>query len=264
MNTWLVLGSSTNAKRMLPVAQADCPDATTISTNDAIALMTPDYFFLDDTIACRQYAEEARRLQDTTDLQLITVQRTQSAMENRGVWTAQHQLRPIRQGGQSRFIRGAIYTCFYSGLYCVQFALLRGAERLLLVGHEGYPTDDGPVYFTDTCARPRARAWTEPHLGPWWQSCIDACPDVEFRFYGELQMQLTGDNVTRIPCHDRQARQASNDQAIHRGPRARTDQDDVEHVGNRVGTGVARHKQGSLPGGTDRGVAAIPREDPQP
>jgi len=202
MNTWLVLGSSTNAKRMLPIAQADGPGATTISTNDAIALLTPRYYFLSDTISCREYAEEARRLQNTTDMQLITLRMPVSTLELRGVHTAQVLLEPRRQGGAHRFTRGQISQCFFSGLYCVQFALARGAERLLLVGHEGYPQNDTPAYFFERSNQPRNISWSEKHLAPWWQSCVDACPDVDFHFYGDLQMEITGANVTRIPCDE--------------------------------------------------------------
>jgi len=176
--TWLVLGSSPNAERMLDVAHAAHQDAVVISTNSALQWVVPDYYLLQDPVAIKQWKDIAHEYRETHGTQIVSIRRPDIARSGLDA----DILLEMHNGLETRYYRDRYVNCFFSGQFTAQFALMNGAEKLLLVGHEGYP-------------RGAREAWTVKHLPGWWQSCVDVCPDVEFVFYGKLTYEISGENV---------------------------------------------------------------------
>lgn len=203
---WICLGSSPSAPAMLPVAYADCPDAIRITTNSGILLMlppdlAPHYYFLSDHLACKMFAERAMDLRHTHGTKVITLGRCDDAIRRRGLSAVDYLIDQRRPSSPRDFIRGAYTDCMFSGLYCAQFALNNGAKTLVIVGHEGYPSEVGELCYWDSnemrAAKKQGLEYTKNWIGPWWQNAVAACPDVTFHFYGRLNYEVSGPNVKK-------------------------------------------------------------------
>ena len=74
-----------------------------------------------------------------------------------------------------------------------QFAISEGAERLLMVGFEGYrSTEDEQVvdYFDGRKGSKSGQFLTEYRQAALFRSMIEQCQDVQFNFYGDLSYDL--------------------------------------------------------------------------
>ena len=201
--TWIVLGSSLTAPDMLKVARADYGDTTLITTNSGIELAEPDYYFLSDQFACKQFGQRSKDMQ-ANGMKVITLKRLPDALHRRGLDHADILLPIIHTGTPMIFERGVYRDCMFSGLYCSLFAINNGAKRMVVVGHEGYPPgEDDPSYWY-SAEKPlehppeQRLRYTKLYIGPWWQKVADACPDIEFVFYGDLNYKISGPNVKVI------------------------------------------------------------------
>jgi hypothetical protein len=194
-DTWVCLGSSPSAPAMLKVALADYPDAVTITTNSGIRLLTPDYYFLSDSLARRMFGGDARALSRAK--RTVFIARKARELPDILINNERTDVSP------QTFIRGQYTQNNLSGLYCVQFALMNGAKTIVAVGHEGYSSRRGdPQYWDRTDGTsPNLLHYTEDFIAPWWRACVAACPDVAFHFYGNLRYDIAGPNVTRTPYH---------------------------------------------------------------
>lgn len=208
-DTWIVLGSSISAPAMLGSAFTDYPDATFITTNAGIRLggTRPDYYFLSDLGACKQYGEEAKRLQ-AEGMKIVTLKRNQSALKSRGLDHADILLALNHTGRPLDFARGEINDCMFSGLFCTQFAIESGAKLIAAVGHEGYPLGEHDKSYwradaTDMKWTKRV-CHTKKYIAPWWNKVVAMCDDIIFHFYGDLNYEIAGPNVRRTPCYANQ------------------------------------------------------------
>jgi len=206
--TWLNLGSSHTAPAGFMRALQQYPEPTVITTNSGIKLCVPDYYFLSDQTACKQFARRANDLRRTHGLQLITLKRVPSAWKDRGIPEPDHAMEVTGPGGNVEFSRDGYTDCMFSGLFCAQFAIANGCTRMLLPGHEGYvsnmpQTDNGGDYWEGGAVRnKRAFQHTTLYIGPFWRSCVAACPDIEFVFYGRLNFEIDGDNVKKVSLNE--------------------------------------------------------------
>lgn len=194
-DAWICLGSSPNAPATLAAARKDYPHAVTITTNSGIRLLTPDYYFLSDSLARRLFGNEAREL----SRQKKTVFIARKAKERPDVLIQNERTDVSPQ----TFIRGQYTQNNLSGLYCVQFALMNGAQTIVAVGHEGYGSAETDRQYWDVRdhTSQNLQHYTRDFIAPWWRACVAACPDVTFHFYGNLRYDIAGPNVTRTPYH---------------------------------------------------------------
>lgn len=200
-HTWIVCGAGPDARKMLALALARHPHAVTITTNSGIRLFKepdrPDYYFLMDMHGCRIYHDEALAIQRLGS-RLVTLRRDKAALKQRQV---DHfdEFVPI-VGGYEQFTRNGL-TARLSGLLCMQYALMRGARELHLVGMNGYTGRPGGDYHghdAPVMSHRRLRSLTENVIEPFTQAAVDACSDVEFVFYGRLNYSVGGPNVRRV------------------------------------------------------------------
>ena len=96
------------------------------------------------------------------------------------------------------FRQGEYASCGLSGLMCLQYALNHEATDVHLVGMEGYGESGHYFNGNQDCGPEKSVPFTENLIQPFVQSCIDACPDVTFHFYGQLNYKVSGENVRWI------------------------------------------------------------------
>lgn len=80
-----------------------------------------------------------------------------------------------------------------TGPSMAQFALAKGATRMLMVGFEGYRSEMGaPVvdYFDGRLGGESGGDITRIRQAPFFRSMVERRPDVEFEFYGDLCYDL--------------------------------------------------------------------------
>jgi hypothetical protein len=182
---------------MLPLAQADYSDATTITTNYGIHLLTPDFYFLTDFRACHKFSELSKEVQKSHGTKVVTLKRKPSAMEARKIDHADIVLELVRHCG---YDLNAYSDCQLSGLFCLQFAIRNGADTIAAVGHEGYETskNKGKPYWYETPEEASVFAHqrlTTNVIGPFWRDIVEAHPDVTFHLYGNPKFEISGDNI---------------------------------------------------------------------
>lgn len=201
---WIVIGSSPSAPEGLRAARSAYPDARTITTNSSANLFTgkdrPDVYHLHDSIACKEHQEDARRFA-ALGSHLTTLDRTNhSALVGRKVDWFDEFLPLVNYTHPGRFQQGVYASCGLSGLMILQYALNNGAKGVHIVGQEGYADKDH--YFDASkpdLGMKKGLAFTRDQIGPFIQSCVDACPDVHFTFYGNLNYPIAdGSNVTFV------------------------------------------------------------------
>lgn len=198
---WIVCGAGPDAPKMLAVAKRRYPHSTTITTNSGIRLFRepdrPDYYFLTDMYGCQIYHDEAVAIQ-ARGSRLLTLRRDKSALKQRRVDHFDEFIPMV--GGYEQFTRKGL-TARLSGLLCMQYALMRGARELHLVGLNGYTGRPGGDYYEQDApvtAHRRLRNHTENTIAPFTQAAVEACPDVDFVFYGRLNYSVGGPNVRRV------------------------------------------------------------------
>lgn len=199
--SWIVCGAGPDVRQMLALARARHPHAVTITTNSGIRLWAepdrPDYYFLTDMHGCQIYHDEARAIQSRGS-RLITLRRDKSALKQRRVDHFDEFVPMV--GGYEQFTRKGL-TARLSGLLCMQYALMRGARELHLVGLNGYTGRPGGDYYEQDApitAHRRLRMHTDETIQPFTQAAVDACQDVDFVFYGRLNYSVGGPNVRRV------------------------------------------------------------------
>lgn len=135
MSTWICIGSGPSAPRALPDVLASNVGAKTITTNAGIDIYpSPDVYVLIDmnaSIIFQTHAIEAQR----GGTRMVTLRRHAAALRSRRVdWfdefvSVPRHDRPM-PGKYGRFIR--------SGTFCLEYACIHGAEKVFLVGWDGY------------------------------------------------------------------------------------------------------------------------------
>ena len=196
---WIVTGSSHSGRDWLRRLVELYPDAVTMATNGSIAwhdddAIPLDYLFVFDMVACEKFNAIAYRMK-TTGTRLVTLERHRDALTARGVDRFDEFIGPARfKCNPGWFKRGEWNDMGLSGLWSVQYAINSGATAIHLPGHEGYrgtATD-----YESGMAHPNAAMKTLGVIQPGFQAMIDACPDVQFVFYGDLAYDVRGSNVT--------------------------------------------------------------------
>lgn len=200
--SWIVLGAGPDAVEMLALARRRCPTARIVTTNGGINLFrppdVPEVYFLTDQMGCHIYHDPARLMQ-RHGTRLVTLKRSESSLKSRRV----DHFDEFLPGGpiQNQFVRGG-YSGGLSGLLCLEYAVNHGAKRVHLVGMNGYAGVEGSDYFDghETPLNPpdKRLRHTREIVEPFTQAVVDACPDVEFVFYGRINYRVAGANVQRI------------------------------------------------------------------
>jgi hypothetical protein len=198
---WIVTGSAPSGREWTRRLVRRYPDAIRIASNRAIEWYAEDgidldYLFVFDFVACQKYADIAKRMQQD-GTRCVTLKRKQPALAQRNLDGFDEFIGPPRfKCNPGWFKRGEWNDMALSGLWCVQYAINSGATTLHLSGHDGYrgrPTD-----YDSGEAHPNAAAKTYGVIQPGFQAMIDACPDVQFAFYGDLAYDVKGVNATRV------------------------------------------------------------------
>lgn len=199
---WVVVGSSPSAPQWFARCQQEFPLARTITTNRGCHLFNghgPDVYHIHDWCACEIHQDDAKRLKGQ-GARLTTLARSDKrAIRDRHVEWFDEFLQLDKGEYPGRFRKGAYASCGFSGLVCLQYALNHGAKWVHLVGMEGYGEE--PQHFQESHKHEEAMTnkWgTTNVIQPVTQSCIDACPDVQFVFYGQLNYEVSGDNVSCV------------------------------------------------------------------
>jgi len=178
MVTWLAVADSPYAAGFLEVIQEP---ARSITYNGGIRLLRPDVYWLFDSTACREYAAEAyaARINGTW---LVTLLRDGQALVDRGVDDFDEFI-AIEGQVSARLDRRQWFNLVFSRPYTWQYALHRGATRLVFVGQEGYPPGDK--------RHRHCREFFEPMLA----QAVQIWPEVEFIFCGEPNYALPAEVV---------------------------------------------------------------------
>lgn len=195
---WIVIGSAPSTPEWLSVVRARYPRAVTITTNAGGKLFEPpdrpDYYFLSDSNGCEEYGELVQALA-SRGTRTITRKRAESALKGRGVEWFDEFIKDERPGTMLEFRPGHYCDSGLSGLFCLQYAVNHGACGVHLVGFEGY--GDGQHWWDKpgVPAKNKNTAFTEKYIRPFVQSVVNACPEVTFHFYGDLNYPISGRNV---------------------------------------------------------------------
>ena len=83
----------------------------------------------------------------------------------------------------------------FSGLMCLTIALNQNPEAVHLLGMDGYTRDGMQTYDGRYATHHKGEFLTETAIGPFIQSCVDACPQTRFHIHGRPEYELTGANV---------------------------------------------------------------------
>lgn len=189
-NTWMVIGSGQSVE-MIRHGDFACRCIRTIGANAAIedcrnrGVYLKNYF-LSDALACLRYAERAYQARNHSGLRLWTLHRRADVLAQRDLRGFDFYLRLAPASQPLRYCPGVQLDVSYSGLHCLQIALNHGADRVLLAGMDGYGPD---------------HPGTRDVIGPFTQSCINACPQVQFVFAARPWYPITGPNVEIFDAH---------------------------------------------------------------
>ena len=187
------------------------PMAATIATNSGGRLFPqgPDFYYVnalmfgDDKVDNR-YLDDCKRFK-RQGTRLVTVKRSVKALQKRGTDWFDEFLDITGPGATWQFKIGSYSDWSISGLLITQYALNMGAEKVHMIGHEGYRSEEGNPAFDhyDGYAGPtNGKHCTNVLIKPAMQAMIDACPFVEFIFYGCMNYEVKGQNVHHIANHE--------------------------------------------------------------
>lgn len=166
---WTVLGSSQYAAEHIAAA----PGSTVITCNGGIELMPiPDVYFLSDAVACRRYRERGIEAQ-RHGTRLVTLDRVKTAKEARGV---DHFDEFVRNGPPFE-------PFVLSGLFCLEYAILSGAQTVILAGMTGYTGTDA-----------KRRSLLRDIIEPKTRHLVEKYPRVQFDAMGPLAYSVTAHN----------------------------------------------------------------------
>lgn len=207
-NQWIVIGSSPSAPAGLRAARAVAPDARTITTNRGYLLFEgddrPDVYHLHDSVACKEHRQVAVDLAAKGSHMTTLDRRDPRALKQRNVDWFDEFLKLNSPTHPGRYKHGVYASCGLSGLMILQYALNNGARGVHVVGLEGYANKDHYFDGGADLTQKKGLKFTRDQIGPFVQSCVDACPDTQFTFYGHLNYPIAdGPNVTfvkELPC----------------------------------------------------------------
>jgi hypothetical protein len=213
IRTWLIVGSSPSATDYFNMAQERYYYAMTFAANSAIKLFTkkrPDYFIaVDETagIMLKKYIVDAidKGTNFVTYKKSMLLENLKGNISLPGFKVDLPEPRILLDVGKevtTSYRRGKVVNAQYSGLAAMQYALKRGAERLVLVGCDGYPggrpLEDWPVVTFDGHT---GDSWGDRQtftvIEPFMRSMIERCPNVEFIQYGKPLYTVDAPNYTK-------------------------------------------------------------------
>ena len=208
---WLVVGSSPSANEYARLCKYRHPMASVICTNSSGRLFPegPDFYYVNalmfgDAKVDNKYLDDCRRYK-RQGTRLITVKRSTKAQIKRGTEWFDEFLTMDGPGATWKFKIGHYSDWSMSGLMIAQYALNMGAEKVHMIGHEGYRSNGTKAEFDHFDGAPgptNGEHCTNVLIQPAMQAMIDACPFVEFIFYGCMNYRVTGQNVHFIGNHD--------------------------------------------------------------
>ncbi|REK40892.1 MAG: hypothetical protein DWQ20_00760 [Actinobacteria bacterium] len=169
MATWIVLGASPQAPEAYLRAK-ETPHDAVITTNGGILLEpAPTYYALLDPHACRMYADHALRAREAGATLVTKHFNPPEAANDAGV------------GHFDLFVKPR-FPLTLSGLFCVEFACLNGADTVLMCGLDGYFTPDGQdnCYFAGVPGRKHDRGHTRNVLPYRTADIFREWPGVQF------------------------------------------------------------------------------------
>lgn len=200
---WVIVGSSPTAPKWLEAVRQNTESPQFAVTNRAHVLFPddpPDIYFIGGEVTgnirgrYEQFYAAARDIQKRGS-HLVSLQRRKEEIKEAGLdFMDEYLLVDVGRWGKWKFIPGHYSACGFSGLFCLQYAVNHGASIVHCVGMEGYAKeghyfDAGPDSVYNQ---------TDDVIGPFTQAVIDACPGVEFIFYGELNYPVVGANVRLV------------------------------------------------------------------
>lgn len=214
INTWLIVGSSPTAPEYFEQARERYDYATTFACNSAIKLFEdkrPDYFIAVDECAgilLQEFIKPAieQGTQFVTYAKSMLLENLKGNISLPGFEVKLPEptiLLDIGKDVQATYRPGRVVFAQYSGLAAMQYALKRGAERLVLVGCDGYPGGkpmvDFPVVTFDGHG---GDSWGDRQtftvIEPFMRSMVARCPKVEFIQYGKPLFTVDAPNYMKI------------------------------------------------------------------
>lgn len=190
MTTWLALGSSLSAVKNYLRAKKFADVIATANQGLEIEPY-PDWYWLTDSIAAKRDFEKAK-IAVKNGTKMITSKialRYSPFLESIAHKVVEYE------GSKSQTWRpGELVNGRTSGCFLIQMAVNDGADRVLMVGLEGYKSKRGDIqqdYFHGGSGV-HTHSETMKSYGPMVQSVIDQSPNVEFHFFGEPNWPWTG------------------------------------------------------------------------
>jgi hypothetical protein len=184
--------------------------ASVIATNSSGRLFPegPDFYYVNalmfgDEKVDNKYLEDCKRYK-AQGTRLVTVKRSSKAQVMRGTDWFDEFIELTGPGANWQFKIGQFSDWSMSGLFITQYALNMGAEKVHMIGHEGYRSTETEAAFDHFDGAPgpkNGEHCTNVLIKPAMQAMIDACPFVEFVFYGCMNYTVTGQNVHFIGNH---------------------------------------------------------------
>lgn len=136
MSTWLLLGSSPSVTDTLFRAREENPVDYTITCNSGIELdPNPTVYLCVDPKASTVYEVDARRAQ-SNGTRLVTIKREKLSMAGTKTDFYDEFLDLPEKYDDFNGISMTKYR--YSGPTCIQYAIVRGATKVVIVGCDGY------------------------------------------------------------------------------------------------------------------------------
>lgn len=182
MTTWLALGSSLTAASNYLRAKKFADIIAT--ANQGLEMEPhPDWYWLTDSIAAKRDFAKAK----------IAVKRGAKMITSKLALRYSPFLEEIAhkiveyEGSKSQtWVPGTLVNGRTSGCFLIQIAVNEGADKVLMVGLEGYKSKRGDIkvdYFHGGKGV-HSHSETMKSYGPMVQSVIDQSPNVEFHFFG--------------------------------------------------------------------------------
>ena len=203
---WVVVGSSPTAPEWLEYVRQNTESPKFAITNRAYKLFQddppPDIYFLGGEVSgdirgrYEQFFPAAKALKKR-GTRLVSLKRKANDLKEAGLDFMDEYIKvDVGRWGKWRFHPGGNHYCAvgYSGLFCLQYAVNHAATVVHCVGMEGY-AKEGSHYFDGS---PDSELNQTDVIQEIVQAVADACPWVEFVFYGKMNYRVIGQNVTMM------------------------------------------------------------------
>lgn len=214
MTTWIIAGSSPSIVHHFDAVVGKYADATTFACNSSIKLFAkpvrrPDYFIaVDETagIILHDHIWDAieRGTKFVSYSNSLLVRNLEGKISLPG-YEVQVPLPtvPLSVGGtvKTTYKPGKVVFAQYSGLAAMQYALQQGANKIAIIGCDGYaggnPGVDFPIVtFDGHGGDSHGERQTREVIAPFMQSMVEQCSDVEFIQYGDPRYTIVADNYS--------------------------------------------------------------------